>query len=65
MQPTYIIIEPVTLKGKFLIAKQKIGGSYFIMCECKNELTAITVIDALRNDEFSNKLVKSYKQAAE
>jgi hypothetical protein len=65
MLQTYIKMAPVTPKGKYQIAQQRINGSYHVICECALEHAADKILNALRNDEFSGRLLSVVKEAAE
>lgn len=61
----HFVVRPATLKGKWLIARRAIGGVYDVLCECRNETNAKTILAALDHEEYSEKLVKWSAQAAE
>jgi hypothetical protein len=65
VKSTFILIEPITPRGKFQIARMTISGNYRAIAECKSESASKTIIEALCNTEYTSRLTQIAREAAE
>jgi hypothetical protein len=56
LKPSYIVIRPVTPRGKHVIAKMQIGGDYSPICEARSEFQANEIKTAMNLFEHTIKL---------